>query len=87
MTTEKTKTPREMADLHVQAIEAEQIERFRIGESYYLCPEDTRRDYLAGLEAGARMGYEARHRLGYGPDSKVNWDSFNEWWASLEGEK
>ena len=74
---EKTKTPRELANLYVQKIEAQQVERFRNGESYYLCPEDTRRDYLAGLEAGASLRHEQGHNVVI----------FEDWWASLEGAK
>lgn len=80
------KTPREMArEKYPRAIAT-------TDEAYMLSYNDLqleRQDaYLAGLEAGAKMGWESGYNEGKIADGGVELDdSFDEWWASLEGEK
>jgi hypothetical protein len=76
---EKTKTPRELAEEYIKATNS-----FDPSKRYFI-----QHAYLAGLEAGAKMGWEAAVVRNDG-----TWDyepRFSEWWASLaqagEGEK
>lgn len=78
------KTPREMA---IEILN----EKYPASLSKYIEWNDNP-DYqlvIRCLEAGARMGWEARNdetQLEDGGKLRT-WAYFNEWWASLEGEK
>ena len=86
---EKTKTPRELADQFV----ARRVEFSGEDESPNISSsidKELKWAYLAGLEAGAKMGYvEAiTDCLGSVVMSKDEAESrAAKWWASLEGEK
>ena len=68
---EKTKTPRELAIEYARSL-------WKTNHGNIMLVADSERDYLAGLEAGAKMGWDAGWQIK---------TPFNEWWASLEGEK
>ena len=72
---EKTKTPREMAEEYSRSL-------WNTHHGNIMLVADTERDFLAGLEAGAKMGWEA-----FDDAATREGKSFDEWWASLEGEK
>ena len=77
---EKTKTPRELAIEYARSL-------WKTNHGNIMLVADSERDYLAGLEAGAKMGWEAAMDK-YDSFSKLELD---DWWASLaqtgEGEK
>ena len=74
----ENKTPREMAE--------EWAAKYANGlanEDYADCYSDCRLSFLAGIKAGAKMGWVARGYYVIEEDRGVTVD---EWWASLEGE-
>ena len=76
------KSPREMAIDHANMQCPEQGPEYIV---WCMC----RDDYLAGLKAGAKMGWEARVATTELEDGcKLRrWTYFDEWWDSLEGKK
>lgn len=79
--TTNNKTPREMAREKYPQDIATTDEAYMY--SYNGLQEERQEAYLAGLEAGAKMGWEAAI------DNYEGTASFDEWWAELnkEGEK
>lgn len=80
---EKTKTPRDLAGAKYPLEIAPTDEAYMY--SYNAIQQIKRDAYLAGLEAGAKMGYNyGMERAWKLSDEAVLLPSFQEWWASLE---
>ena len=75
------KTPREMARGYARSL-------WKTNHGNIILVADSERDYLAGIEAGAKMGWDARGAKTILEDGSqlTTWAYLNEWWASLEGE-